>query len=303
MFDLHNNGLTCNFWNAPSKEQIKNNSTFHQNRGIDYLATIITAPIDQIRRNLRAVQNAIDTGENPNIKGVHLEGGLITHKGAHPEEHIKVLNSENIRELVNEFPGLIKLVTLCPEADKGGDVTRYLQSKGIKVSYGHSTADYDTAMRAFNEHGVDLVTHWGNAMFVHPGFNQRDTQKEDLKGLHQPEDGGFDRSQSGIGMAALDHPDVNLMIIAGSKENNDKHLEPNLIQKLFKLKPGKIILASDVAYHDPNGPKDQPLCGARTSLEVHVNNAKKWGISADELQNASETLPRRLMAEVLAEAS
>ena len=57
----------------------------------------------------------------------------------------------------------MRLVTLAPEADLGLGATKALVERGIVVSLGHTTVDYDGA-RAAADAGATMVTHLFNGM-------------------------------------------------------------------------------------------------------------------------------------------
>ena len=292
MFDLQVNGfknkdLSCNFWQQPSSDEIKLLNSFLYKEGIfSYLATLITDSYDSIKTNLEILQKTQDE----QLVGAHIEGGLISKLGVHPKNFAQEFNLKKIQELVKIFPGLIKLWTLCPSLDKNGDITKFLQDSGIKVSYGHSNCDYETAWNAFENYNVDLVTHWGNAMFVYDGFKQRDTSNEMLIALDS-----IDPSGAGIGLAAYRHPKVNLMAISGAKANGDLHLDPNLLKKLFEKKAKKIILVSDLVHYDSSEiPSD--LVGGLTSLKIHSQNTIALGISKELVEHATTALPKQILS-------
>lgn len=92
-----------------------------------------------------------------NMPGYHLEGPYIskTALGAIAEESVK--NPE-----LSDFEGYdnVKLITIAPELD---GALEYISKTSAKVALGHTSADYETAIRAF-EAGADSLTHTFNAM-------------------------------------------------------------------------------------------------------------------------------------------
>ncbi|ARO13788.1 N-acetylglucosamine-6-phosphate deacetylase [Ketogulonicigenium robustum] len=128
------------------------------------LATTMTDTVPAITRAMRDA-GAVMAAQAPDqaaILGVHLEGPFIdrTRLGAQPDAAIPASIP-----LVDDFNALapIRVVTMAPEADPEGEVTRYLDGKGIRVQIGHSSCDYETAALAF-ESGRHGVTHMFNAM-------------------------------------------------------------------------------------------------------------------------------------------
>lgn len=289
MHDLQVNGFAtdkfyCNFWQSPDDESIIQLSEFLYKEGVtSFLATLITDSYDGFNQNLKRIQEFCSKHYSSKeeahskklsfISGVHMEGGLISRVGVHPEKYSTEINFKNASELIKNFPGLIKLWTLCPKMDKAGDVTRLAQDSEIEVSYGHSEADYETAMSAFENYNVRLVTHWGNAMNIMKGFKQRNCSKKSLEKLEQTD---LKTEELGLGYAAYHHPEVSCMAICGSEEDYDLHLDPELFKQLAAKKQDKLILVSDmVAYRGELPPPH--LVGGLASLKKHYQNAKALG--------------------------
>ena len=57
----------------------------------------------------------------------------------------------------------VKIVTLAPEIDVTGEITKELSRKGITVALGHSLADLEDGERGA-QNGARLITHLFNAM-------------------------------------------------------------------------------------------------------------------------------------------
>ncbi|WP_306048109.1 N-acetylglucosamine-6-phosphate deacetylase [Oceaniradius stylonematis] len=129
-----------------------------------FLATTMTAPIEQIERAL-ADANAVSKHQQDDeaaLCGIHLEGPFISRDrlGAQPD---CVIDADIA--LVKRLMGLARLrvVTCAPEADPDGGLTRWLATKGVRVQLGHSSCDYETARQCFSS-GRHGVTHMFNAM-------------------------------------------------------------------------------------------------------------------------------------------
>ena len=66
-------------------------------------------------------------------------------------------------DLLDSQPGLVRLVTIAPEADPDLVGTRALVERGVAVSLGHSRCTYEQAIAAAGA-GATLVTHLFNGM-------------------------------------------------------------------------------------------------------------------------------------------
>ena len=96
--------------------------------------------------------------------GLHLEGPWMNpvKRGAHIEAFIHSPSMPEVKELLDYGAGIIKIITLAPEVCSE-EIIRYIQSRGIVVSAGHSNASYATATSAF-DNGITTATHLFNAM-------------------------------------------------------------------------------------------------------------------------------------------
>lgn len=296
MFDLQFNGLTtknfsCDFWNSPSNSDIDFCLKYLFDQGIQkILATIITDLPEKAYLNLKTIfdyqKNLHDSKKllQTQIAGVHIEGGYISRLGVHPVQYSRSYDLSFAKQILKDFPGLIKLWTLCPRVDADGSLTAFLQDNNIVVSYGHSNASYQEAMQAFEKHKVNLVTHWGNAMFVFQDFHQRNTSCQELFSLDELDIDSLSPDQLGLGLAAYRNPEVYCMAIAGSQEDADLHLDPQLLKHLAYKKLDKFILVSDcVAY---TGPRPNNLVGGLNTLAKHKKNAILAGIEPALVENA-----------------
>ena len=108
------------------------------------------------------------------------------------------------------------MVTVAPESKGADKVISYLKKNGVTVSIGHTSADYQTAMRAVNC-GASSVTHTFNAQ---TGIHHRDI---------------------GVAGAALTCDGLYTELIA------DKiHVSVPAMSLLYKNKPrGKLVLITD----------------------------------------------------------
>ena len=145
-FDLQVNGYAGVDFNAIGldSEQIGNACTLLAEHGVTgVLATIITDHLDAMCRKL---DRLAQLHKDPVI-GIHIEGPFISARpgfvGAHPAEHVQPATVDAMKRLLDAAQGLTRMVTLAPEQDPGGLVTRYLHDQGILVSAGHCDASIE----------------------------------------------------------------------------------------------------------------------------------------------------------------
>jgi len=139
-----------------------------------YCPTIVTSPAEVFQNILRHLERMEGGAHGAEVLGVHVEGPFISEdkRGAHHKQHLQVFTNgmETVKTVYG--PGLdnISIVTIAPELEHSGEVIEELTRRGIKVSIGHSTADFEDAKVAV-KHGARLVTHLFNAM---TSFHHRD---------------------------------------------------------------------------------------------------------------------------------
>lgn len=132
-----------------------------------HLPTIITQGQDTMLRNLALIRQAVSEEAllGLAIPGIHLEGPYLSPKdgarGAHSLRHIRQPDLRELDAWQEAAGGLIRLITLAPEAPGALPFIRQARSLNIKVALGHSLASrqqIDAAVEA----GASLSTHLGN---------------------------------------------------------------------------------------------------------------------------------------------
>lgn len=108
--------------------------------------------------------------ENSPIMGLHLEGHYFNLKmaGGQLPENIKNPDPNEYIPLVEKY-NCIKRWDAAPELPGAMQFGKYITSKGILASVGHTQAEYDDIHTAY-EAGYTHATHFYNAM---PGFHKR----------------------------------------------------------------------------------------------------------------------------------
>jgi N-acetylglucosamine-6-phosphate deacetylase len=131
------------------------------------LATIITdtLPVLHARLSRLADLREGDPLVRDMVKGIHLEGPFLNespgYAGAHPVSAIRPADPDAMRNLLDAGRGLIRLVTLAPEQDRGAQVTKLLADRKILIAAGHCDCTRNE-LRAAIDNGLSLFTHLGN---------------------------------------------------------------------------------------------------------------------------------------------
>ncbi|SHJ37933.1 N-acetylglucosamine 6-phosphate deacetylase [Shimia gijangensis] len=128
------------------------------------LPTLITDTPDRTKAAIRAVEQAI-AAQVAGIAGIHLEGPhlSIARKGAHDPGLIRRMTETDLAivlDAANRLPNV--MMTVAPENTTNSQI-RTMTDAGVIVSLGHTDADFETCMAAFDA-GALCVTHLFNAM-------------------------------------------------------------------------------------------------------------------------------------------
>ncbi len=228
---------------------------------------------------VRATNGNIDFGHGANIPGFHMEGPFINEKlkGGQPQGFAIPANIDFFKRCKN-----VRRITVAPEVANNLD---FIKGCPIQVSIGHTDADYETTLRAF-ECGATSLTHTFNAM---PGIHHR--------------------NPGPIG-AASDTEGVFCELIC-----DGIHVHPASIRMLIKIMgEDRIILVSDsvagaglddgeytccgTTRYVKDGTirtKEGVLAGSAVCLFECVRRAISFGISPDTAVKMASENPAKLM--------
>lgn len=201
---------------------------FLENGVTAFFPTVMTDSLEKIKERIEVIKEAKNKQQvkSAQIVGIHLEGPFINPEkaGIHEKKYILPLQIDLFKELEDE---IIKIVTLAPELDNEMAFIKYLKSKNIKISAGHSVA---TVLSNINQ-----VTHLYNAM------------------------GNFTHRGNSTVVSALINDDIYTEIIADSM-----HVSDDVLKITFKQKPlNKILLISDALPLAHSQNKEQIFAGQK----------------------------------------
>jgi N-acetylglucosamine-6-phosphate deacetylase len=237
-----------------------------------YCPTLVTAALDDYLPALGRARDAQADAQHrslPAIVGVHLEGPFLGGApGAHPVDLVRPADPGWLRTVLAEFPGLVKIVTLAPEADPGLAATRLLRDDGVTVALGHSTATADEARTAADA-GARLVTHLFNAM------------------------GPLHHREPGLAGAALDDDRLTPTLIPDLV-----HVHPAVLRLAIRQKPNVALITDRVATKglrvtDDGAVRraDGTLAGSTLSMERAVRNTVGLGVPVERAVEMASTIP------------
>jgi N-acetylglucosamine-6-phosphate deacetylase len=136
---------------------------FHAAHGTtSSLASLVTAPVEVLLRQLSTLADLVDGGY---FAGIHLEGPFLSaaQPGAHDRSLLRSPDPETVDRLIEAGRGHLTTVTLAPELPGGrAAIPRFLDG-GVRVAVGHTDADRG-AMATALDAGATVATHLFNAM-------------------------------------------------------------------------------------------------------------------------------------------
>lgn len=162
--DIHTHGGYGSDFMDSTVQDFDNVLKFHIDNGTtSVVATSVTAPVESIKKFM---DTARKYKESPFAKllGVHLEGPYLSlkNKGAQKEEYILNPKTDDY-SFITEYKDIVKTVTISPELDKDGSMTKTLTENGIIVCGGHDDGIYPEFMPSINS-GLKHLTHHYCAM-------------------------------------------------------------------------------------------------------------------------------------------
>ncbi len=267
-------------------EGLKTMSRFYASQGVtSFCPTTMTLNEPELAKACRTIRDFRRPSDGARCAGVNLEGPFVSEekRGAQNKDCIHLPDIDLLKRLEEAAGGTVRLVTVAPEAEGGIKFVREA-SRLCRVSLGHTMADYETAVRAFDA-GAGHVTHLYNAM---PPLHHR------MPGL--------------IG-AAYDCGATAELISDGL------HVHPSAVRMAERLFAGRLVLISDSLRCTGMPDGDYPfggqmitlrdrkatmkgsdtLAGSVISLMEGVRRAVSFGIAPERAILAATRTPARVI--------
>ncbi len=165
LIDVHTHGALGEDAGDGSPRGLVKLSRYYAAGGVTaWCPTAVALKEQPLPRAMEAVGGFVRPADGARIAGVHLEGPFLSREkcGAQNPDALRAPDAELFRRL-NEASGRqVRLVTVAPELPGALPFIREV-SRICTVSLGHTAADYDTALSAYEE-GASHATHLFNAM-------------------------------------------------------------------------------------------------------------------------------------------
>jgi N-acetylglucosamine-6-phosphate deacetylase len=211
--------------------------------------------------------------------GLHLEGPYLNAKrrGAHPEAYIKKATLEEVKRLIADADGVVKMMTIAAEL-QDDDVLDYLATQDVVLSLGHSDATFEQASAAYAR-GFSSTTHLFNAMAP----------------IHH--------RAPNLPVAVLNHSAAMASIIA-----DGRHVDFEMVNLSHRLMGDRLFLITDAVTPCSIGPYQHLLDGDKyitpdgtlsgsniTLLQAIQNCVAHCGITLNDALKLASANPARLM--------
>ena len=285
LVDIHSHGAVGHDFCDADVHGLEAILKYEKSCGVtNYCPTSMTYSYDILKDIFASACEVSADKEYADIAGINMEGPFISSekRGAQNKNYIQSPNIDMFKKLDEICKNKIKLITIAPETESAIDFIENLKDV-VNISVGHTNADYDKALEAFDK-GASHVTHLCNAM---PPFHHRDT---------------------GVIGAAFDRQDVFVEIIC-----DGLHIHPSMIRSLFKLfGPDRICLISDSmeatgmpdGEYELGGQKvikkgksatllDGTLAGSASNLFDCTKNAISFGIPIEDAIKSATATPAK----------
>lgn len=270
---------------------VRKAAAFHLQHGTTTLyPTTLTNPWERVLAALAGVREVMDGADPklPSVPGVHLEGPFISPQrlGAQPPNAVEP-TPERVALIL--ALNVVRLATIAPEVSGARAAAERFAEAGVRVSVGHTVADYPTTRRftrAVREAGgVVGFTHLYNAM------------------------GGLSARTPGVVGAALSDPESYAELIFDTHHVHEASLQVALAAKgdrLIFITDAIVAAGQEVGACSVGGQRaivrdgtvrlpEGTLAGSMLTLDKALRNAVAVGLPLARVSRLVADAPARYM--------
>jgi len=163
--DIHCHGGSGHDFASGDPAEIEAATRFHAQHGTTgMLASLVTAHVDDLCRQLEAIADAMDRPDSL-ILGAHLEGPFLSPDRCGAQNPMFLLQPDRgvLTRLLEAGRGILKMITIAPELPGALELVEEAASVGIVVAIGHTAATFEQATDAVHR-GARVATHLFNGM-------------------------------------------------------------------------------------------------------------------------------------------
>lgn len=255
--DVHTHGAMGGDFSDGKVEDLSKMSRYYARNGVtSFLATTMTLKEHTLLPAMEGIRDFVRPADGAKCAGIHLEGPFLCYnkRGAQAAENLHLPDADMFTRLNAASGGNVRLVTVAPETEGAMDFIRKV-SPVCTVSLGHTEADYDTAMEAY-QNGASHATHLFNGM---PALHHR---------------------LPGVIAAAFDSGATAELICDGL------HIHPSVIRMASALFGEKLVVISD-SLRCAGMPDGEYELGGQP---IEMKNGKATLLGSDTLAGSSSNL-------------
>lgn len=249
--------------------------------------TIPAGDINTIMDAASEYKNVVGCNKSA-FQGIYLEGPFISKEycGAQRKDCVIKSDKELLSDWITKSGNSIRFAVVAPE-EMESDFIKYINSLGIKVCIGHSAADYNEAIKAFNS-GATQVTHLYNAM------------KDSVKRSPNIPGAAFDSGAFVELIADGNHVSDTFLRMAFKIYDEDKIILISDSMRATGLEDGESSLGGQKVFAKTVSDNKRvatlsngTLAGSVSNLHDCVKNAISMGVPFSKVVNAATINPAR----------
>lgn len=257
LIDVHFHGCVGHDFCDGSTEAIKAMAEYELENGITSICPATMTLAEETLIEIAEAAASYNNATGAELIGINMEGPFISleKKGAQNPAYIHKPDADMFRRIQKASGNLFKLCAIAPEEAGAMEFIDALKDE-VVLSVAHTTADYDTAKKAFDT-GARQVTHLYNAM---PPFTHR---------------------APGVIGAACENDEVKVEMIC-----DGVHVHPSVIRATFKMfGDDRIVMISDsmMATGKPDG--SYSLGGLAVTVKGNLATLTEGGAIAGSVTN------------------
>ena len=172
LIDVHTHGAMNEDSSDGKPEGLLKMGHYYARDGVtSWCPTTMTLKEPELTKAVEAIRDYQRPADGAKVAGIHLEGPFIAYekRGAQNPDNISLPDAAMFHRLNEKSGGICRLITMAAEVEGAVEFIREV-SPVCSVSIGHTTANYEQAMRAYDA-GASHATHLFNAM---PPLGHRD---------------------------------------------------------------------------------------------------------------------------------
>ena len=302
LIDLHCHGAAGGSFPTGDSRECRDAVGFlHRNGTTMLLASLVTAPAEELLRGIGVLRPLADEGL---IAGIHAEGPFLAPArcGAQDPEWLRIPDLELLDRLLHAAGGTLRTMTYAPELPGAGRLVSMLTGNGVTPSLGHTDADARTAADSLTAAAESLraggagagrrptVTHLFNGM---PPLHHRSPGPA-AACLRLAANGTVAVELIGDGVH-LDPETVRMVFELVGADNvvlvTDSMAATGLPDGDYELGPSAVAVRGGVAALKSNG----ALAGGTATLLEVVRRTIGAGVAPAEAVKAATLVPARIL--------